>query len=74
MPKKKTASSHNAVLRAFWQPGGRVDAAHAEALRAWIDANADGVKIPTFIHHHAYRNKHAQLIREVIENSAQTKP
>jgi hypothetical protein len=75
MAKKKTSSSsHGAAVRAFWQPGGRVDAAHAEALRVWIDANADGVRIPTFIYHEAYRRKHARIIREVIKHSAQAKP
>jgi hypothetical protein len=56
------------ALRAYWKPGGKVNADHAKAFNEWLRDNAGGVDISTFIHSSAYKQKRPEAVAALIHD------
>ncbi|MBV8587391.1 MAG: hypothetical protein JO308_13970 [Verrucomicrobia bacterium] len=50
------------ALRLFWKPMGAVNPAHTSILQQWLNQNAKGIDIATFIHSSEYAKKHTQAL------------
>jgi hypothetical protein len=64
---KKTKTPTSRALRLFWKPMGSVHESHARSFRSWLEKNADGIDIATFIHSSSYAKKHAKALSDLIE-------
>jgi hypothetical protein len=50
------------ALRLFWKPMGVANPAHTSILQQWLDHNAKGIDIATFIHSSEYAKRHTQAL------------
>ena len=72
---KKTSGTNNAplpksdsdIIRNYWKPNGVVNAEHAAALKAWLDENAQGIDIATFIYSPKYAAERAKAVAALIK-------
>lgn len=63
---KKSRAKTVKTLRDYWQKDGVVIPPHDKALRQWLEKNAGGVDIATFIHSCDHEKKHSKAIKQLI--------
>lgn len=65
--KAPLPESDSDIIRNYWKPNGVVNAEHAAALKAWLDENAQGIDIATFIYSPKYAAERAKAVAALIK-------
>lgn len=64
---RKSNTRASKALRSFWKPDGTVNESRAKLFRSWLEKNADGIDIATFIHSSAHAKKHAKALSALVK-------